>query len=140
LGVARLAVALVAFVVAVGVAITSVVPSSVGRVSGGITRCEALTTRPLPGETRYVAGTVQVLRGDAAWVPDASDSAVLHDVLPTEVVAQETVGFGERYSFDLPPGHYVLNRLVNAGSALQYTSFVLNPGEERTVNIPNTCI
>jgi hypothetical protein len=138
----RLALPLATLLIAVAVTLSSMVPADMARVTGGINRCEALIARYPPGETRYVAGTVQVLKGDVVWVPDPYDRGALHDMLPTQVVAEQIVGFGDRYNFDLRPGHYVLNLVVApAGNAAhQYVEVTLNPGDDRVIDIPNTCI
>jgi hypothetical protein len=127
---------------AIGVAVGGVLPPSGARLTGGITWCQALTDRPIPGETRYVQGLVQLLKGDVSWQPDPSNPGVLQDVLPTEVVAQETVGTDDRYSFEFSPGHYVLYAPQSAGvsNAFRYVEVTLKRGDNVIVDIPNNCI
>ena len=68
----------------------------------------------------------------------------MRDLLPEEVVASQYVGNGDRYTFDVAPGRYVLYAPVPpAGSptnAFRYTTVVLNKGDNVTVDIPNACI
>ena len=87
-------------------------------------------------------GTVQVLQGDVTWKPDGEEPGVIRDVLPDRVVTQATLGFGDRYSFDLAPGHYVLKVVQTpAGNPVRrFMPVILNPGDDRIVDIPNTCI
>lgn len=136
----RLAFPAGALIVAVAIAVESAVPAYGARVTGAILRCEGI--RLAPGESPYVEGTVQVLGGNITWQPDANRSDVLRDVLPSHAIAEQAVGFGDRYTFELPPGHYVLNVLhAPAGAyASQYVAVTLQPGDNRIVNIPNTCI
>ena len=70
---------------------TATVPP--GIVTGGIIRCSGLLPPPSEGPT-YVAGTVDVFRGDRlAGQPTTAESAVAD---------------GGRYTFSLPAGVYVL--------------------------------
>ena len=129
---------------AIGLLLSGALPPSGARVVGGIIQCAAFSHAHVPGEPRYNSGYVELLKGDVVRSPDPADPMVIRDVLPTEVVATRSVGLDEKYSFDIPPGHYVLYAPVApAGSpsnAFRYVPLVLKQGDNVRVDIPNTCI
>ena len=100
--------------------------------------------RYVPGESLYSSGYVELLKGEVVWGPDPTDSNVMRDILPEEVVAHQYVFDGDRYTFEIPPGHYVIYAPVApAGSpanAFRYVAVALKQGDNVKVDIPNTCI
>jgi len=135
----RLARAVVVAVMVVAVIAGSLAgsaPAGDGVVVGGIQPCAAIGG---PGLPAYVAGTVTVLAGQVQRRPAGSSSSVA--VLPTRVVETETVGQDSQYSFDLPPGNYVLRaRYAQGPSAPQWNTVTVRAGETQRVDILNVCI
>jgi hypothetical protein len=124
-----------AMLVALSITAAAITPPLRGVVSGGIRPCDALGNPDLP---HYAAGTVTVLKGQVTWQSGQGGPSYV-DVLPTTVVAQETVPTNGMYRFDLQPGSYVLEAAPSGGYG-PYTTVTVNAGDELVVDIPNTCI
>lgn len=80
----------------------SVVPAGYGVVVGGIDPCVGPAPPSPPG---YAWGTVEVYRASAVE-PFVFDTPP--PVLPTQLIASESVAAGVEFRFALPPGAYVL--------------------------------
>jgi uncharacterized membrane protein len=106
-----------------------VVPDTKGVISGGIIPCSGLD---LPNGPHYSAGAVTVLKGRVTW--RTTPQGNVQDVLPTGVVAQQSVATNENYRFVLNPGSYVLQ------AGISYTSVTLQPGVDVNLDVPNMCI
>lgn len=108
-----------------------------GVVTGGIIPCAAI---PNPNDPHYAAGTVTVLKGRVAWKSTAQGD-YLQDVLPTSVVAQESIATNATYRFALEPGQYVLQaRFPPRADYGPYIEITVQPGDDLWVDIPNRCI
>jgi len=121
--------------VALSITAAAITPPLRGVVSGGIRPCDAFGNPDLP---HYAAGTVTVLKGQVTWQSGQGGPSNV-DVLPTTVVAQETVPTNGRYRFDLQPGSYVLEAAPSAGYG-PYATVTVNAGDDLLVDIPNECI
>jgi hypothetical protein len=106
-----------------------VVPDGKAVVTGGVIPCSGL---PISNGPHYAAGTVTVLKGQVRW--KSAGQGNLQDVLPTDVVAQQSVGTNGTYRFVLEPGRYVIQ------SGYAYTSVTLQPSADLYVDIPDVCI
>lgn len=110
-------------------------PPQRGNVAGGIMGCDALGARDGP---QFIGSTVTVLKGIVRWGSNPGPASSI-DVLPTTVVAQESVPAGGTDRFDIEPGRYVL-LAAPPGDWGPYASLTLNPGDEVRVDIANPCI
>jgi hypothetical protein len=124
-----------ALLVALSITASAVSPPLRGLVSGGIRPCDALGSADLP---HYASGTVTVLEGQVTWRSSPGTPEYV-DVLPTTVVAQESVPTNGMYRFDLAPGRYVLEAAPR-GSYGPYATVTVNAGDDLPVDIPNECI
>ena len=114
-----------------------------GTVTGRIEACQALGW---PDAPEYAAGTVTVLQGSVTWRSTGPGTSV--QILPTTVIAEETVGENSTYSFVLPPGDYVLQAhfpppaMIVPGMAQIAPTISIAPhaGEALHVDIPNECM
>lgn len=122
-----------ALLVALSITAAAVTPPLRGVVSGGIRPCDALGRPDLP---HYAAGTVTVLEGQVTWRSSQGTPSYV-DVLPTTVVAHESVPTDGMYRFDLDPGRYVLEA-APAGAYGPYAT--VSAGDDLLVDIPNVCI
>ena len=110
-----------------------------GAVTGYIQPCEGLPIR-LP----YAAGTVTAaLRGRETWKLVGSESNRTYQtyrlVLPTTVTAWQHVRENQKFSFNLPPGRYVLvGRYDNSGTTT-YLDVTIATGKVLHRDLPNTC-
>ncbi len=117
-----------------GLVFTAAAPST-GTVSGGIDPCESVS---IPGGPRYAAGTVVVLRGSINWRSTGPGTPAL--VLPTDVVASESVGVDKTYSFRLSPGNYVLvAHFPPPSNVTPFVSVTVTSGTIQPADIPNMC-
>ena len=118
-----------------GFVFTAAAPST-GTLTGGIDPCEGI---PIPGGPKYAAGTVVVLRGTVTWRTTGPGTSAL--VLPTQVVASESVKVDQTYSFRLPPGSYVLvAHFPPPSNVTPFVSVTVTAGTSQSANIPNMCI
>lgn len=124
-----------ALLVTLSITASVVTPPVRGLVSGGIRPCDALGSPDLP---HYTSGTVTVLNGRVTWKTSQGTPAYV-DVLPTTVVAQESVPTSGMYRFDLAPGRYVLEA-APSGSYGPYAAVTVDAGDDLLVDIPNQCI
>jgi len=128
-----------------------------GTVSGEILPCGNSQTPPPPSQ----GGVVKVLRGYARSTNTLVIGARLF-VLPAAVVATARIGPGQRFSFRLAPGHYVLlarfrdgghlalafsrdGRVVRmpytqAGPAEQFWGLSVTAGSRQFAAIPSGCM
>ncbi len=121
---------------AANASITRTMPDGDGVVVGGIDGCSALAIARNPG---FVAGTVTVLRGTVALLPEGHGSFA--QVLPTDAVATETVARHQRYWFALPPGQYVLTaRYSERSNVTPWIPVTLRRGKTTIQSIPDECI
>lgn len=111
-------VAAVAAVVVAALMGTVAYAPSRGVVTGGFQQCTAL---PVPGLPTYAAGSVTVLQGGT-------------------IVARQSVGSNEHYTFVLPPGDYVLDGRWASSNASVQVPVRLGAGDDLEVDIPNVCI
>ncbi len=135
MGLRRLVGAGAALLVALSITASVVTPPVRGLVTGGIRPCDALGGAGLP---HYASGTVTVLKGVLTWRSNPGTSEYV-DVLPTTVVAHESVSSNGMYRFDLAPGRYVL-QAAPPGSYGPYAPVTVNAGDDLLVDIPNQCI
>jgi len=124
-----------ALLVALSMTAAVVAPPLRGVVSGGIRPCDALGNPKLP---HYAAGTVTVLKGEVTW-RSSPGTAEYVEVLPTTVVAQESVPSNGMYRFDLEPGRYVLEA-APPGAYGPSAAVTVSAGDDLLVDIPNECI
>jgi hypothetical protein len=103
-------------------------------VVGRIERCQAIVD---PAAGQYVAGTVRVLRGVVRWQPIPGGSQA---ILPSDVVATQSVGSGDSYTFDLSPGMYVLQAPEEGFRMGRWTEVVVKAGATTKADIPKDCI
>lgn len=124
-----------AVLIALSITAAAVTPPVRGAVSGGIRPCDALGRTDLP---HYTAGTVTVLKGQVTWRSSQGTQSLV-EVLPTAVVAQESIPVNGMYRFDLEPGRYVLEA-APPGADGPYASVTVSAGDDLLVDIPNDCI
>jgi len=123
-------------VVAAVLALTSCQPLgrqvTTGTVTGGITPCSGIL---VPSGPHYAAGTVTVLKGQIV----AGSAGRL--VIPTTVVARQSVTTNAMYRFVLEPGPYVLQAQFSPPSnILPFARVTVHAGDDLHVDIPNMCI
>lgn len=127
------------------------------RLAGIIGACDPLDN---PGSPPSQGGTVTVLRGQARSGPIMADGREF--VLPATVVTMEQIKAGQRFSFQLVPGRYVLlarfhdgghillaidrdggvvqARYNQAGPAYQFLNVSIRSGPNPLQDIPSDCI
>lgn len=116
------------------------IPAGDARVSGGVMPCAGLQQ---PGPVVYAAANVTVFEGRVNWHAGPPGGPDLIDEMPSKVVATRTVGEGEKYSFVLQPGDYVIQAVyvpVNADGAKPYVSTTLHAGDDVDLDVPNMCL
>lgn len=126
--------------VALALALAACTPSSEGSVVGGVLPCLALAIAP-PGP-HYVAAIITVVKGSTSWKPSGAPGTFVV-VFPATVVAKETVGTNETYSFDLPPGRYVLRAsyLMSANVGVSaWADVTVTAGTTEYVDVSDRCI
>ena len=120
------------------VACDMAIPPGDARISGGVWPCQGLQ---MPGEPHYTAAKVTVLAGRVSWHQQPGNIEVVR-VLPTQVVATQTVRDRGLFTFLLKPGHYVLDAqylpLVE-GAADAFTEVDLHRSDDLRVDIPDPC-
>jgi hypothetical protein len=117
-----------------GLILTAAAPPT-GTVTGGIDPCEGVV---IPGGPSYAGGTVVVLQGSIEWQATGPGTSAL--VLPTHVVASQSVGVNQTYSFALPPGSYVLvAHFPPPANVAPFVSLTVTAGTAQSANIPNMC-
>ncbi len=108
-----------------------------GVVTGGIIPCAAI---PNPSGPHYASGTVTVLKGRVA-LKSTAQGDYIQDVLPTNVVTQESIATNATYRFALEPGQYVLEaRFPPPANYDPYIEITVQPGADLWVDIPDQCI
>lgn len=114
----------------------AVAPNGKGVVTGRISRCEGTFD---PNVSRYVPGTVSVLKGRLTW--KALGAGMSTPVLPALLVAQATVTADSSYRFVLDPGQYVLRGDDSSAIAVpgRFISVTVKTGLIMDVDIPNAC-
>jgi len=109
-----------------------------GAVTGYIQPCEGLPIR-----LSYAAGTVTALRGRETWKPVGSESNRTYQtyrlVLPATVAARQHVRENQRFSFNLPPGRYVLVGRYDNSGAMTDLDVTIAMGKVLHRDLPNTC-
>jgi hypothetical protein len=111
------------------------IPAGDGVVVGGIDVCNGAGIGTVHG---FMAGTVKVLRGKVALVPETG--GITKQVLPSDQVASTRVAKNQKYSFTLPDGSYVLSvKYGGPGAYAPFVSVVVRLGRITQQNIPNLC-
>jgi hypothetical protein len=120
-------------------------PAVRAEVTGYIDPCEGMgigmryAARTLP----YAAGTVTALRGSQTWKLVRGESNATYQtyrlVLPAAVAARQHVSQNRRFSFELPPGDYVLVGRYDDGSGTTYLDVTIAAGRVLHRDLPNLC-
>lgn len=111
-----------------------------GGVTGYIDPCQGIGIDiGLP----YAAGTVTALRGRETWKLVRSESNRTYQtyrmVLPTAVAARQHVGENQKFSFDLPPGRYVLVGRYDRGNFETFLDVTIAAGTVLHRDLPDLC-
>ena len=104
-----------------------------GRVTGYIDPCAGIDIA-LP----YAAGTVTALGGRVTLKPADGNGGYLR-VLPTAVAARQHVAQNQKFSFDLPPGRYVLVGRYDRGDFTTFLEVSIAAGRVLHRDLPDLC-